>query len=82
MRPGDSLWSIAAATLASAWGHPPGTPDLARYWWQVVEANRPYLPIPADPNLLFPGDQVVLPAPPAPPAPAAPGAPPAPAGRS
>ena len=66
--PGDSLWSIAEATLATAWGQAPDERDLAHYWWQVVQTNRPFLPIPADPNLLFPGDQVVIPPPPAAPA--------------
>jgi hypothetical protein len=62
------LWSIAAATLSRAWGRPPDAAPLARYWWQVVEANRARLPNPADPNLLFPGDRVMVPTPPAPPA--------------
>ena len=63
VRPGDSLWSIAEATLAAAWGQPVEPPDLAHYWWRVVEANRRSLPVPSDPDLLFPGDQVVVPAP-------------------
>jgi hypothetical protein len=68
VRPGDSLWSIAEATLAEAWGHRPALRDLAPYWWQVVQVNRPNLPEPADPNLLLPGDQVTLPSLPPPPA--------------
>jgi hypothetical protein len=66
VRPGDSLWSIAAASLSGAWGRPPDAAHLARYWWQVVAANRARLPNPADPNLLFPGDRVIVPTPPAP----------------
>jgi len=62
--PGDDLWSIAAATLTKAWGHPPADADLGRYWWQVIQSNRPRLPDPADPSLLFPGDVVALPRPP------------------
>jgi len=64
VRPGDDLWSIAAATLTRAWGHRPAEADLARYWWQVVQANRANLPDQADPSLLFPGDRVAVPAPP------------------
>jgi hypothetical protein len=68
VRRGDDLWSIAAATLTHAWDRTPGRDDLARYWWQVVEANRARLPNPGDPNLLLPGDRVVVPVTPAPPA--------------
>jgi hypothetical protein len=36
---------------------------VARYWLRLIEANRSHLPDPADPNLLFPGDVLVLPPP-------------------
>ena len=65
VRPGDSLWSIAESALAAAWGQPADAQELAHYWWRVVEANRASLPIPANPDLLFPGDEVVVPPPPA-----------------
>ena len=65
VRPGDDLWSIAEATLARAWGHPPAEADLARYWWRLVQTNRADLPDPADPSLLFPGDRIAIPPPPA-----------------
>ncbi len=65
VRPGDSLWSIAESALAAAWGQPADARELAHYWWRVVEANRASLPIPANPDLLFPGDEVVVPPPPA-----------------
>lgn len=55
VRPGDSLWSIAEATV----GGPPER--VAAYWARLVRANRPTLPDPADPSLLFPGDVVLLP---------------------
>lgn len=55
VRPGDSLWSIAEATA----GGPPAR--VAAYWAELVNLNRPHLPDPADPSLLFPGDIVVLP---------------------
>ena len=68
VRPGDSLWTIAATALTAASGRPPSARELGTYWWQVVELNRPRLPNPSDPDLLFPGDEVSLPP--------APGAPP------
>ena len=55
VRPGDSLWSIAEATV----GAPPGL--VAAYWVELVELNRPTLPDPDDPSLLFSGDVVDLP---------------------
>lgn len=59
VRPGDHLWSIAEASLADALGRPPTDAEVAPYWRRVVEAN-PQL---ANPDLIFPGDEVVLPAP-------------------
>lgn len=55
VQPGDSLWSIAEATA--------GVPEdgVAAYWAELVKLNRPTLPVPADPSLLFPGDLVRLP---------------------
>ena len=64
VQPGDNLWSIAETTLTEAWDRPPPEPVLGQYWWQVVETNRPHLPDPDDPNLLFAGDWVTLPPPP------------------
>jgi nucleoid-associated protein YgaU len=68
VRPGDNLWSIAARALGASWGRPPDVREVGPYWWRVVEVNRPRLPNPSDPNLLFAGDQVTLPPPPADPA--------------
>jgi hypothetical protein len=63
--PGDHLWSIAAATLRSAWGRGGSVTEVAGYWEQVVEANRAALP---DPDLLPVGTTVLLPPiPPVPP---------------
>lgn len=60
VRPGDDFWSIAEAVVTSSGGRPdPG--GVARYWSRLVAANRRRLPLPGDPNLLFPGDVIVLP---------------------
>ena len=61
VRPGDSFWSIAAAHLGEGSGRPPSAGQLGSYWWQLVEANALDLPVRGDPNLLFPGDFVILP---------------------
>jgi hypothetical protein len=63
------LWTIAETALAAAWERPPVLSDLGAYWWQVVQLNRPRLPRPSDPDLLFPGDEVSLPTPPSGPPP-------------
>jgi nucleoid-associated protein YgaU len=59
--PGDHLWSVAARTLATAWGRSPADREVASYWRLLVELNRSSLPNPSDPDLVFPGDVVRLP---------------------
>lgn len=61
---GDHLWSVAERALADAWGRGPTDAELAPYWAQVVEANRDRLADPANPDLVFPGQAIALPAPP------------------
>jgi hypothetical protein len=61
LAPGDHLWSVAARTLATAWGRAPADREVAPYWRLLVELNRPQLPNPADPDLVFPGEAVRLP---------------------
>jgi len=60
---GDDLWSIAAAQLAQVTGHPVASlsnADVAAYWQRVCDANRSRLQS-GDINLIFPGEQIVLP---------------------
>ena len=66
--PGDHLWSIASRVLSDAWGRPPSDVEVVPFWEQVVELNRDRLADPANPDLIFPGQSLVVPAPP--PAPA------------
>jgi len=63
VEPGDNLWSIAAAALESTGGQAPDERQIAAYWLRVIELNRARLPEPGDPNLLFPGDAILLPPP-------------------
>lgn len=59
VRPGDDLWSIAAATAgAGSRGRRVPERAVASYWLQVIEVNRGWL---RDPDLIFPGDVVTLP---------------------
>jgi hypothetical protein len=61
--PGDNLWVLAARHLAAARGGPTSElsdGDVAPYWVRVCDANRERLTS-GDPNLVFPGERVVLP---------------------
>jgi nucleoid-associated protein YgaU len=55
VRPGDSLWTIAAARLPAGAG--PAAVDGA--WRRLYAANRP--PLGADPDLIHPGDVLRVP---------------------
>ncbi len=57
VRPGDHLWALAEAELTTATAEHPSAEAVDDYWMRVVRAN-PQL---VDPDLLFPGDVVVLP---------------------
>ena len=60
---GDNLWEVAArhlaVTTARARGDV-GDGEIAPYWLRVCDANRDRLAS-GDPNLVFPGERVVLP---------------------
>ncbi|CAN5242752.1 hypothetical protein BH20ACT3_BH20ACT3_08300 [soil metagenome] len=62
VEPGDHLWSIAERVITDRRGNPPATEELDAYWRALVDAN-PQL---VDPDLLYPGEEVVVPPPPAP----------------
>jgi hypothetical protein len=61
---GDNLWVLAARHLAASSGRAStDVPDaeVAPYWARVCDANRDRLAS-GDPDLVFPGERVVLPA--------------------
>jgi LysM repeat protein len=58
---GDSLWTIAARTLEAARGSSPTETELHGYWGSLIEVNRARLADPANPDLIFPGQSLVLP---------------------
>ena len=58
---GDSLWCIAANTLERRTGSPPLSSEIARFWPLIYSTNREM--IGDDPNLILPGQRLVIPAP-------------------
>lgn len=67
VRPGDHLWSIAERALARSWGRSPSDREVEPYWREVIAENRDRLSNPEDPDLLLPGQVLMLPdTPPAP----------------
>jgi nucleoid-associated protein YgaU len=64
VQPGDNFWLIARKHLARATGRSPGslrTGEVAAYWVRVVAANRARIRS-KNPDLIFPGEYVRLPA--------------------
>jgi len=57
---GDHLWSISAKHLENRLARHPSDAEIAPYWRQVVEANRDRLRS-GDPDLIYPGEDVLLP---------------------
>lgn len=58
--PGDHLWKLAAERVGQSLGREPADSDIAPYWVRVVEANRDRIRS-GDPDLIFPGEVIVLP---------------------
>jgi len=59
---GDCFWSIARSHLADVKGSAISDREIGPYWHQLVELNRGRLMNPEDPNLLFSGQVIELPA--------------------
>lgn len=58
VRSGDNLWDISIGVLTSALGHPPTNQQVATYTIALIAANRSTI---TDPNLIYPGQSLVLP---------------------
>lgn len=61
VRPGDHFWSIAEAVVTDATGRTPTDAEIARYWHDLIEANLEQLVHPDVPDLIYPGQEFVLP---------------------
>jgi nucleoid-associated protein YgaU len=58
---GDHLWAVAERTLAGARGAAPADAEVTAYWRALVDANQGRLADPSNPDLVFPGQVLVLP---------------------
>jgi hypothetical protein len=64
---GDSFWTIAQETLGDAWGRDDlSDREIMVYWTTLIEANEGRLIEPGNPDLLLPGQELILPATPRP----------------
>lgn len=59
---GEHLWFVAETVLTQQLGHVPSTTEITRYWKQLISANHDRLVDPANPDLVFTGQELVLPA--------------------
>lgn len=57
--PGDSMWTIAESELQDQLGRPVTQDEVAQYWSELVESNR-HVPS-GDVDLIYAGDNLVLP---------------------
>lgn len=57
---GDNLWRISESHLAAITGVSPSSADLVAYWSAVIETNVGNL-VSGDPDLIYPGEVLVLP---------------------
>ncbi len=61
VQPGDHLWSIAHGDLANVFDAEPTFEQTKQHWGRLIEINRDRLADPDNPDLIFPGDTLILP---------------------
>ncbi|QGG95661.1 LysM peptidoglycan-binding domain-containing protein [Actinomarinicola tropica] len=59
---GDSFWRIAERHLRAAHGREPTSAEVGAYWRRLIAANEDRLPAPGNPDLIYAGMRLVLPA--------------------
>ena len=60
VRPGDNLWSITASHIAGEGDGAPSPARIVPLWLQVISLNQERLRS-SDPDLIFPGEKILLP---------------------
>ncbi len=61
VKPGDNLWLVAESTLSTARDGQVEDGELVSYWRAVVDVNRSSLRDHNNPDLIFPGQVLILP---------------------
>lgn len=61
VQPGDHLWKISESHLDAVLGRPAGAGEIDPYWRSVIETNREHIQS-GDPDLIYPGEVISLPA--------------------
>lgn len=63
VKPGECFWTIAEEVLAEHLGRSPTDAEIVPYWLRLIEANRSELAHHDNPDLIFPAQTFVIPAP-------------------
>ncbi len=63
VKPGECFWTIAEDVLAQHLGRSPTDAEIVPYWGRLIEANRSELAHRDNPDLIFPAQVFVIPAP-------------------
>lgn len=63
VKPGDHLWAIAETVMSEEGASNLDNAQVGRYWLELVEANRDRLPDPANADLIFTDQILVIPSP-------------------
>lgn len=61
VRPGDSFWRIAEERVAADIGRAPHANEVRVYWRALINANEDRLPVPGNPDVIYPGAELRLP---------------------
>ena len=63
VKPGECFWTVAEDVLAEHLGRAPTDTEIVPYWRRLIEANRSELAHRDNPDLIFPAQVFVVPAP-------------------
>ncbi|MGH8949443.1 MAG: LysM peptidoglycan-binding domain-containing protein, partial [Acidimicrobiia bacterium] len=61
VEPGDHLWKISASHLEQVFARPAEPAEIDPYWRAVIEVNQALISS-GDPDLIYPGEVISLPA--------------------